>query len=494
MTHLIQDLMGSVGELVETSSVRAFINGQWVNAANSFEVDDPSSGATIASVANCGLNEADAAVDAASGAGRAWAPLSPLQRADLLHRTYALMMRDEDRLADLIALENGKSRSDAAAEVRYAAQFFRWNAEEAVRIEGHYAIAPNGLSRTVVSRTPVGVAALVTPWNFPAAMPARKVAPALAAGCTVVLKPAAETPLTAIAMVELLVEAGVPAGVVNVVTTVDAADVVDRWLSDSRVRKLSFTGSTPVGRSLLRTAAGRVLNCSMELGGAAPFVVLPDADLGHAVRDAVIAKFRGGGQACTAANSFHVHASVAEEFVDRLASEVGRLTVGPSRSGAAVGPLISARAVTRLTKTVDDAVTHGAQIVARGDLPGDCSGYFFPPTVLTDVAPSSSLATEELFGPVAPVLIWDDTDELVARLNRSEYGLAAYVQSRDIAAGMKFADRIDAGMVAVNRGVLSDPAAPFGGMKQSGLGREGAQHGLHEFTEIKYLSVDWSQD
>jgi succinate-semialdehyde dehydrogenase/glutarate-semialdehyde dehydrogenase len=482
---------GLPANLPGSGVVPAFINGQWTDADASFEVDDPAYGTEVALVTNCGLKEATLAVDAASEAARPWARLSPMQRADTLHQMYSLMLRDAAQLANLIALENGKSATDAAAEVQYAAQFFRWYAEEAVRIEGDYSMAPNGLSRTLVNRVPVGVAALVTPWNFPAAMPARKIAPALAAGCTVVLKPAAETPLTTIAMAGLLVEAGVPAGVVNVVPTLDAAGVVDAWLSDSRVRKLSFTGSTPVGRALLRDAADRVLNCSMELGGAAPFIVLPEADVDRAVRDAMIAKFRGGGQACTAANSFHVHAEIADDFTGRLADEVRRLRVGPSSTGADIGPLISARAVDRLSGTVDAALARGARVAAQHDLPAGGVGYFFPPTVLTDIPTDSTMATEELFGPVAPVMIWNKLDELLERLNGSEYGLAAYVQAGDVGTGMKVANRLDTGMVAVNRGLLSDPAAPFGGMKQSGLGREGAQHGLHEFTEVRYTSVDW---
>lgn len=489
MTQAV-DRRGFTGNLA-SQVVPAFINGRWIDADDTFEVDDPASGEQVAAVANCGITEADAAVEAAWMASASWGSQSPLERADVLFGVYNLMLRDLRRLTELIALENGKSFSDAEAEVRYAAAFFRWYAEEAVRIEGNYSVAPNGLSRTIVSRVPVGVAALVTPWNFPAAMPARKIAPALAAGCTVVLKPAAETPLTTVAIAELLAEAGAPAGVVNIVPTLDAAGVVDRWLGDSRVRKLSFTGSTAVGRTLLRAAADRVLNCSMELGGAAPFIVLPDADLDRAVRDGMVAKFRGGGQACTAANTFHVHTSVADEFTKRLAGAVAKLAVGPSIGGPDIGPLISAQAVERLTAIVDSAVSQGAQVVAQNDRPQG-AGYFFPPTVLADVPRDSAIATEELFGPVAPVLVWDDLNELVGRLNRSEYGLAAYVQARDLGTGIKIGERIDAGMVAVNRGLLSDPAAPFGGMKQSGLGREGAQHGLHEFTEVKYISADWT--
>ena len=476
---------------VSAPDTGAFIAGSWVVAAATFDVDDPSTGEVVAQVSDCTVTEGVAAVAAASGAASDWAHRSPDHRAAVLRRAHDLMIEQSDRLADLICLENGKSQSDAAAEVAYAAAFFRWYAEEAVRVRGEYTVAPHGTSRTLVSHSPVGVAALITPWNFPAAMPARKIAPALAAGCTVVLKPAAETPLTTLALARLLDDAGVPPGVVNVVPTQDAAAMADAWLAESAVRKLSFTGSTPVGRQLLESASARVLNCSMELGGAAPFIVMADADIDAAVHNTMTAKFRGGGQACTAANSIHVHASVADAFTTRLVERVAGLRVGPSSVGSDVGPLISARAVRRLTDQVASAVAGGAAVVHRHEI-ADMAGHFFPPTVLAGVAPDSVVATEELFGPVAPVLTFDDLDELVERLNASEYGLAAYVQAGDIGTGLRVADRLQAGMVAVNRGLLSDPAAPFGGTKQSGLGREGAQHGLLEFTETKYVSLDWA--
>jgi succinate-semialdehyde dehydrogenase/glutarate-semialdehyde dehydrogenase len=400
------------------------------------------------------------------------------------------MLRDRDELAALIARENGKSLVEAAAEVGYAAEFFRWFAEEAVRAGGDYGESPAGGSRSFVTHRPVGVAALVTPWNFPAAMATRKIAPALAAGCTVVLKPAAETPLTALAVARLLREAGVPEGVVNVVTTTDAAGVVSTWLADQRVRKVSFTGSTGVGRVLLRQAADRVLNASMELGGNAPFVVTEDADLDAAVAGAMIAKFRNGGQACTAANRLYVHEMVAEEFVVRFGAAVEGLTVGPATEGCAIGPLITAAARDRVRRIVEEALFAGARISHQGTTP-EAPGHFYPPTALVDVAPDAAIVQEEVFGPVVPVVTWSTDEELLRLTNDSEYGLAAYVFAGDLGRALRLGEAIDAGMVGINRGLVSDPSAPFGGVKQSGLGRKGAREGLREFQETQYLSVDW---
>ncbi|GAA0239793.1 NAD-dependent succinate-semialdehyde dehydrogenase [Cryptosporangium japonicum] len=454
-----------------------------------FDVQDPASGRVVASVADADVADATAAVDAAAAAFDGWAALAPRARSEILARTHALMLRDADDLATLIALENGKSLSDARGEVVYAAEFFRWFAEEAVRTGGDFGSSPAGGTRTIVTHRPVGVAALVTPWNFPAAMATRKIAPALAAGCTVVLKPAAETPLTAIAVVRLLAEAGVPDGVVNLVPTTDAGGVVGTWLADPRVRKISFTGSTRVGQLLLKQAADRVVNASMELGGNAPFVVTAGADLDAAVDGAMIAKFRGGGQACTAANRFFVHASVADEFVARFAARVSALTVGPSDTGAEIGPLISAAAVTKITTLVDDAIGAGARVAASAPAPS--TGWFYAPTVLTDVPADAAILGEEIFGPVAPIVTWTDEDDLLRRVNATEAGLAAYVYAGDLGHALRLAERIDAGMVGVNRGLVSDPAAPFGGTKQSGLGREGARAGIEEFRETQYFSVAW---
>ncbi|WP_370290004.1 NAD-dependent succinate-semialdehyde dehydrogenase [Nocardioides sp.] len=458
-------------------------------------VEDPATLEVVGTVPDHTVDDGLAAVARASQAFGAWAATSPRARSEVLRRAFDLMIERRDELAELIARENGKSLADAAAEVTYAAEFFRWFSEEAVRTDGDFGSAPAGGTRTIVHHRPVGVAALVTPWNFPAAMATRKIGPALAAGCTVVLKPAAETPLTAIAVADILREAGLPDGVVEVVTTTDASGVVGAWLADARVRKVSFTGSTNVGRILLRQAAERVVNSSMELGGNAPFIVGADADLEAAIAGVMIAKFRNAGQACTAANRLYVHRDVVEEFTARLAAEVEKLTVGAARDGAAIGPMISAAAVERITRTVDDAVAAGARVVARAAVPdpAELPGHFYPPTVIVDVAEGDPLVSEEIFGPVAPIRVWDDEDALLAEVNASEYGLAAYVYDRDLQRALQLAERLDAGMVGINRGLVSDPAAPFGGVKQSGLGREGAREGLAEFTETQYFSVDWGR-
>ncbi|MCV7065698.1 NAD-dependent succinate-semialdehyde dehydrogenase [Mycolicibacterium farcinogenes] len=464
------------------------IDGQAHGAATTFDVADPATGKTIAEVADGTVADARSAVDAAHRAFPDWARTSPRRRSDILRRVFDLMIADTDRLAALICAENGKSAADARAEVAYAAEFFRWFAEEAVRTDGAYGVSPAGGTRTLVTHKPVGVAALVTPWNFPAAMATRKIAPALAAGCTVVLKPAAETPLTALAIAGILSAAGVPDGVVNMVPTTDAAAVVENWLSDERVRKISFTGSTGVGRVLLKQAADRIVNASMELGGNAPFVVTADADVEAAVAGAMVAKFRGGGQACTAANRFYVHASVAEEFVARLADEVAALRVGPAADPESqVGPLVSERAAQRVTEAIDAAVADGAVVAARSEAPTE--GWFVAPTLLTGVAPDAAILADEIFGPVAPVVVWEHEDDLLRWVNDTEYGLAAYIYAGRLQDAVRLAESFDAGMVGINRGIVSDPSTPFGGMKQSGLGREGARDGLHEFQETQYFSV-----
>ncbi|WKN46938.1 NAD-dependent succinate-semialdehyde dehydrogenase [Nocardioides sp. Arc9.136] len=458
--------------------------------AGTFAVEDPATLEVVDHVRDHDLADARSAVDRAAAALRPWAGLAPRVRSEVLRRAHELMLRDRDRLAGLIAAENGKSLVDAAGEVTYAAEFFRWFAEEAVRPGGDYGESPAGGTRTVVRHVPVGVAALVTPWNFPAAMATRKLAPALAAGCTVVLKPAAETPLTALAVARLLTEAGAPDGVVNVVPTTDAAGVVGAWLADERVRKISFTGSTAVGRLLLRQAADRVVNASMELGGNAPFIVTEDADLDAAVAGAMVAKFRNGGQACTAANRFYVHSDVAFDFTARIVAEVEKLTTGPAADGCAIGPLISRAAVERVERAVADAVAEGARVAGRGALP-EAPGHFVAPTVLADVPAGAAIMREEIFGPVLPITTWSEEADMVDLVNDTEYGLAAYVYAGDLGRAMRLGEQVEAGMVGVNRGLVSDPAAPFGGFKQSGLGREGARDGLREFQETQYLSVDW---
>ncbi|MXG90919.1 NAD-dependent succinate-semialdehyde dehydrogenase [Nocardioides flavescens] len=457
---------------------------------STFDVVDPATLELVAQLPDHGAAEATAAVDRAAAAFPLWAATPARERSDVLRRAFEMVLRDREELTALISRENGKSLADASAEVGYAAEFFRWFSEEAVRPGGEYGESPAGGTRAIVRHRPVGVAALVTPWNFPAAMATRKLAPALAAGCTAVLKPAAETPLTTLAVVRLLHEAGLPEGAVEVVTTTRAPEVVTAWLEDDRVRKVSFTGSTGVGRVLLHQAADRVLNASMELGGNAPLVVTDDADLDQAVAGAMVAKFRNGGQACTAANRLYVHRDVADEFLARFGAEVEKLSVGPAVDGAAIGPLITAAAVERVQATVDQAVAEGARVSHRAALP-DSPGTFFAPTVLADVPADATILREEVFGPVAPVVVWDDEDELVRLVNDTEFGLAAYVFAGDLGRALRLGERIEAGMVGINRGLVSDPSAPFGGVKQSGLGREGARDGIREFQETQYLSVDW---
>lgn len=456
-----------------------------------FEVLNPATGQLIERVADGTVLDGTRAVDAAHAAFPCWAGTPSRTRSEILRRCYDLMIRDADSLACLIATENGKSIEDASAEVRYAAEFFRWFSEEAVRGEGSYGDAPGGGAKTLATHVPVGVAALITPWNFPAAMATRKIAPALAAGCTIVLKPAEETPLTALALARLLQEAGVPEGVVNVVPTTDAPSVVSAWLDDDRVRKISFTGSTGVGRILLRQAADRVVNVSMELGGNAPFVITADADVDAAVAGAMIAKFRGGGQACTAANRFYVHADVVDEFVDKFRAAVEALEVGPSSNGKSqIGPVISLKARAAITELVENALEDGARVAVQGTVPD--TGWFYPPTILVDVPVGARILSEEIFGPVAPIVTWTDEAEMLESANDTEFGLAAYVYAGRLQDALRIAEQVDAGMVGINRGVISDPSAPFGGVKQSGIGREGAHEGIREYQETRYFSVDWS--
>jgi succinate-semialdehyde dehydrogenase/glutarate-semialdehyde dehydrogenase len=469
-----------------------FIGGSWQAAAEGrrFDVVDPANGSAIASVAAATAADGLAAVDAAAVAGPDWAARPPRERAEHLRRAFDLMTARRDQIAALIVSEMGKPLTEAYVEADYAAEFLRWFSEEAVRANGTYGPAPGGANRILVLQQPVGVAVLVTPWNFPAAMATRKIAPALAAGCTVVLKPAEETPLTALAIAAVLEEAGVPPGVVNVVPATDPAPLVRAMLDDPRVRKLSFTGSTAVGRGLLGLAAGRVVNCSMELGGNAPFLVLEDADLDAAVAGAMAAKMRNGGEACTAANRFVVAEPVAEAFTERLAAAMSSVHVAPGfEPGADLGPLITEEAREKVERLVADACDRGARVRTGGHRL-ERPGYFYESTVLDRVAPGSALLEEEIFGPVAPVQTFADERDAVAMANDTEYGLVAYVYSRDLRRAMAVGEAIETGMVGLNRGTVSDPAAPFGGVKQSGLGREGGHAGLLEFLEPKYFAFD----
>jgi succinate-semialdehyde dehydrogenase / glutarate-semialdehyde dehydrogenase len=470
-----------------------FIGGQWRPAQRAGRIDvlNPATGRVLTSVADAGVEDAIAAVDAAAAAGRTFAKVPPRQRAEILRTCFTLIMRDAEQLARLISLENGKSLGDARGEVAYAAEFFRWYAEEAVRINGEVFTAPSGANRAIVLYQPIGVSVLVTPWNFPAAMATRKIAPALAAGCSCILKPAEETPLTAYAVAALLQEAGVPDGVVNVITTSTPSEVVNAMLHDSRVRKLSFTGSTEVGRILLRNAADRVVNCSMELGGNAPFIVFDDADLDAAVEGAMVAKMRNGGEACTAANRFYVQRNVYEAFTTRFAERMAAVMVGDGiDTKTSCGPLINADAIAKFSSLVADAIAKGARIVTGGTAPTR-DGFFYAPTILADIPADAALLKEEIFGPVAPIIVFDEEEDVIARANATEYGLVSYVYTRDLARGLRVSEQLESGMVGLNRGLVSDPAAPFGGIKQSGLGREGAHHGMLEFMEAKYIATNW---
>ena len=470
-----------------------FIAGKWQGARTGrrFDVLDPSTGKAIAAVADGDADDALAALDAASTALPAWSATPPRQRGEILRKCFELMTARADQLARLISLENGKALPDARAEVTYAAEFFRWFAEEAVRIIGEISTAPAGANRIIVEHQPIGVSFLVTPWNFPAAMATRKLGPALAAGCTVILKPATETPLTALVIAQIMAEAGVPAGVVNVVTSSHPAPISEALLHDPRLRKLSFTGSTAVGRSLLKLAADQVISCSMELGGNAPFLVFDDADLDRALTGAMQAKMRNGGEACTAANRFIVQRGIAERFAQGLAERMGSLKLGAGYEAAtALGPMINAKARERITEWVEEAKAGGARVLVGGESDSR-DGFYYPATVVTDVPKDSRLLNDEIFGPVAPISVFDTADEGIAEANNTEYGLIAYVFTENLKTALHVAERLESGMVGINRGLISDPAAPFGGVKQSGLGREGAHMGIMEFLETKYIAVSF---
>ena len=457
-----------------------------------FPVTNPATGEQLDQVPDLSAEDVLAQVTVAQEAFAHWRIVAPRQRAEVLTKAYQLMIADVERLRDLIVAENGKSQADAEAEVRYAAEFFRWYGEEAVRLQGEYTVAPAGGVRNVITHHPVGVALLITPWNFPAAMATRKIGPALAAGCSVVLKPAGETPLTAIAIAEILLRAGLPEGTVQVATTTSSREVVPALLADDRIKKLSFTGSTPVGRTLLAQCAQRVVNASMELGGNAPFIVTADADIDAAVDGAMIAKFRNSGQACTAANRFYVHADVAEQFIEAFGTRISQLAVGDPAKGAQIGPLIHGKAAADVQALVDGAVHDGAHIAYQAEVPETVAAEAFtPPTLLRDVPADARILTEEIFGPVAPVVVWDDLEEMLAQANSAEVGLSSYVYAGRLQDALRIGERLETGMVGINRGVVSDPSAPFGGVKQAGLGREGGHWGIEEFTEPQYLSVDW---
>ncbi len=459
-----------------------------------FGVFDPATAELIREVASASAEDAAHAVDVASAAFPAWRETPARRRSEILHNAFQALRDHAEPLARLITLENGKAYRDSLAEVGYAAEFFRWFAEEVVRVGSSFGDAPSGGFRHLVRRAPAGVTAFVTPWNFPAAMAARKIAPALAAGCPVLLKPAPDTPLTALAIAGLLTEAGLPDGVCTVLPTDRAAEVVGVWLGDERVRKFSFTGSTATGTLLLKQAADNVVNVTMELGGNAPFVVCEDADVDAAVHGAMDAKMRGGGEVCIAANRFYLHESIAEEFTAKFAAAMTSVHIGPGMAdGVTLGPMVNDAAVAKIGELVDDALDRGAALVARGQRP-DSPGWYYPATVLGDIPDDARILRTEVFGPVAPLQTFTDEDEMLSRANDTEHGLAAYLYSADLGHALRVADRLETGMVGINRGLISDPAAPFGGVKKSGLGREGGREGIEAFLETRYYAVDWPTD
>jgi succinate-semialdehyde dehydrogenase / glutarate-semialdehyde dehydrogenase len=478
--------------LVAEGKTGLHIGGEWLDASDGATMDvvDPATEEVIATVASGTPEDGLAAVAAAHDTFHRWADAPPRLRAETLRRAFDLIIEREKEFAELIVAENGKAFVDAVGEVRYGAEFLRWFSEEAVRNRGEVYRSPAGDKRVTVLNQPSGVAVLVTPWNFPIAMGTRKIGPALAAGCTVVLKPASDTPLVALALADVLTEAGCPPGAVNVVPARRSSEVVNAMLADERVRKLSFTGSTEVGKILLAEAAKRVLSCSMELGGNAPFIVLADADLDAAVAGAVQAKMRNAGEACTAANRFYVQAPIADQFADRLTAAMESLVVGSGMErGVDVGPLINAATRDKVAELVEGAAGSG-RVLTGGSAP-DRKGFFYLPTVIKDVARDAGILATEIFGPVAPLVRFDDVDDAVEQANDTDQGLISYVYGGDAAMTMRIAERLEAGMVAVNRGLISDPATPFGGVKESGLGREGSYHGMREFLEPKYIGSDW---
>ncbi|PSK95347.1 succinate-semialdehyde dehydrogenase/glutarate-semialdehyde dehydrogenase [Murinocardiopsis flavida] len=477
-------------QVVEQVSKQLLIGGHWRDAKNgaTFKVEDPATGAVLCEVADAGTDDAFAALDAAAAAQPSWAKYAPRERSEILRRAYDLLMARQDDLALLMTLEMGKPVAEAKGEIAYAAEFFRWFSEEAVRIDGGFSVAPNGQSRFLVMRQAVGPAMFITPWNFPMAMGTRKIGPAVAAGCTMVVKPAQQTPLSMLALADILREAGLPEGVLSVLPTTDAGGVTEPLLRDGRIRKVSFTGSTGVGRKLLEQSAEQVLRTSMELGGNAPFLVFDDADLDAAVEGAMAAKMRNMGEACTSANRIYVQSGVAEEFARRMSERMGALSVGRGTEEVNVGPLIDAKAREKVQSLVDDATRRGAKVLVGGE-PASGQGYFYPPTVLAEVPKDAELSSTEIFGPVAPIITFETEDEALAAANDTEYGLVSYVFTQDLGRAFRVSEALETGMVGLNQGVVSNPAAPFGGMKQSGLGREGGREGIDEFLETKYVGI-----
>ncbi len=480
----------SVTDALKSAPKTLFIDGRWIDAdaGEALLVEDPATAETIAAVPDAGPDEAVRAMDAAAKAQAGWAATPPRKRGEILTEAWRRMLADEERLATIMTLEMGKSLAESRGEVNYAAEFLRWFAEEAVRIDGRYALAPDGSARLLTMRQPVGTCVLVTPWNFPLAMGTRKIGPAIAAGCTMVIKPAKQTPLSMLALAKIFQESGLPDGVLNVITSNSAGKVVTACIDHPAARKISFTGSTEVGRQLAAQAGKRLLRVSMELGGDNPFLVFEDADVDAAVEGAMLAKMRNIGEACTAANRFLVHRSLAETFAEKLAAEMGALTLGHGLSGAKVGPLIDGKARDGVDRLVQGAKAGGARVLTGGEAaPGP--GYFYKPTVLLDVPADAEINRTEIFGPVASVRTFDSDEEALALANASEVGLAAYAYTRDLSRALRVVERLEVGMVGVNRGIVSNPAAPFGGVKASGMGREGGPEGIDEYLSVKYAAL-----
>ncbi|XAS75814.1 NAD-dependent succinate-semialdehyde dehydrogenase [Dermatophilaceae bacterium Sec6.4] len=478
-------------ELVEKVKKQLFIGGQWRDGegGKTFTVDNPASGEVLATVADASVADGGAALAAASAAQRDWARTPPRDRGEILRSAFELITARADYFAELMTLEMGKPVAESKGEVAYAAEFFRWFSEEAVRISGRFSTAPNGATRLLTMKGPVGPTLMITPWNFPLAMGTRKIGPAIAAGCTMVVKPAAETPLSMLALAQLMEEVGLPAGVLNVIATSTSGAVMEPLIRDPRARKLTFTGSTGVGRKLVEQSADQLLRLSMELGGNAPFIVFDDADIDAAVDGAMQAKMRNIGEACTAANRFLVHVDVAEEFAAKLANRMGSMVIGNGLAeGVTVGPLINAKAVQKVASLVADATERGSTLVCGGAAI-DGAGFYYPPTVLTDVPADADLVREEIFGPVAAIQTFTDEQDAVERANSTEYGLAAYFFTRDYSRVLRVSEDLDYGMVGVNQGIISNPAAPFGGVKASGYGREGGFEGIEEYLETKYVGL-----
>ncbi len=482
-----------VGNLNLNVPTDLYINGEFVpsESGERFDILNPATEESIASVASASEADAMKALEAADAAFGEWATRTPRARGEILRKAYELIMAEQTELAKLITLENGKALSDSMGEIAYSAEFFRWYAEEGVRNIGQISVAPATGARIIAHHKPVGIGVLVTPWNFPAAMATRKIGPALAAGCPVICKPASETPLTMLALMPILEKAGVPKGVVNIIPSRKSGAVVDKLLHDSRVRIVSFTGSTEVGRKLLHGAADNIVNTAMELGGNAPFIVCDDADLDAAVEGAMIAKMRNMGEACTAANRFYVHDSVHDAFAEKLTAKMAAMKMGNGLDeGVNVGALVNAETRDKVAYFVGDAVKKGAKVMTGGAAP-DSKGFYYPPTVLSNVSDDAELTCDEIFGPVAALQTFKTDEEVIRRSNDTEYGLVAYLYTKDLKRGMALSEKLEFGMIGLNRGLVSDPAAPFGGVKQSGIGREGAHEGLMEFLETQYISVEW---